>query len=240
MKTINTRIWVSSLTLLYALLCKEVVAQEENKQNDSAAGVTEQSVNNDKKITNQNDASVAAKKEQSPAKLQKFNVTGSHIKRIDIEGPSPLLVIDRDEIDISGTSTLNELLNKLAINNGLLLNENRTQATSPGAAGINLRGLGQDGTLVLVNGRRFTTYPFAFNVSDNFVDLNSIPLSAVERVEVLKDGASALYGSDAIAGVVNIILRKDFTYSEISEGYGVSEEGDANQVDINYITGKTT
>jgi len=231
-----------SVVALILVMCEVVIAQETNESDitsDTTAG---------KKIVKQSDIKPLAQQEDSKSSLsneksfdlQKFDVTGTHIKRVDFEGPSPVLIIDRDEIDISGASTVNDLLSKLTMNNGLLLNENRTQGTSSGAAGINLRGLGQDGTLVLVNGRRFTSYPFAFNVSDSFVDLNSIPLSAVEKVEVLKDGASALYGSDAIAGVVNIILRKNFEHSEISEGFGVSEHGDANETDINYITGKST
>src|SRR5205823_396867 len=82
---------------------------------------------------------------------------------------------------------------------------------------------GQKSTLVLINGRRTSNYGFAQNLQDTFVDLNSIPTSAVERIEILLDGASAIYGSDAIAGVVNIILRTDFRGAEVSGGVGWSE-----------------
>lgn len=175
--------------------------------------------------------------EQDTASLDKFEVTGSHIKRSDFEGPSPVLIIDRDEINRSGASSVNEILNDLTINNGYMLNENNAITTTPGSAAINLRGLGQDATLILLNGRRMSNYPYPLNTTDTFVDLNSIPLSAVERIEVLKDGASAIYGSDALAGVVNIILRQDYDGSEISGSYGVSAEGDADEIRVNYLKG---
>jgi len=170
-------------------------------------------------------------------KLDKYQVTGSHIKRSDLEGPAPVVVIDRDEIDKSGASSLYQLLGDLTINSGLMLNENKALSTTPGSAGVNLRGLGQDATLVLLNGRRMTNYPYPLNTTDNFVDLNSIPLSAIERVEVLKDGASAIYGSDAMAGVINIILRQDHDSAEISASYGVSSEGDADETRLNFVKG---
>lgn len=170
-------------------------------------------------------------------KLDKYQVTGTHIKRSDLEGPAPVVVIDRDEIDKSGATSLYQVLADLTINSGLMLNENKALSTTPGSAGINLRGLGQDATLILLNGRRMTNYPYPLNTTDNFVDLNSIPLSAIERVEVLKDGASAIYGSDAMAGVINIILRQDYDSAEISASYGVSSEGDADETRVNFIKG---
>ena len=175
--------------------------------------------------------------DENKTKLDKFEVTGSHIKRTDAEGPAPVMIIDREEIDNSGASSLNELLNDLTMNNGYMLNENNILSTTPGSAGINLRGMGQDATLILLNGRRMSNYPYPFNQTDTFVDLNSIPLAAVERIEVLKDGASAIYGSDALAGVVNIILRQDYDGSEITASYGVSAEGDADETRVNFIAG---
>ena len=173
-----------------------------------------------------------------PAKqLKKLSVTGSHIKRVDIEGPSPILSLDRQQIEMTGASNLSELLRKLPLNTGESYNEFQTQSTTPGSSGINLRGLGQDATLVLLNGRRVANYSFAFATTDTFVDLNSIPIGAIERIDIQKDGASAIYGSDALAGVVNIILRSDYDNSEISLGHGKSAEGDADEQHINFITG---
>ena len=178
------------------------------------------------------------KSEAKPAKqLKKLSVTGSHIKRVDLEGPSPVLSMNREQIELTGASNLSELLRELPLNNGESYNEFLTQSTTPGSSGINLRGLGQDATLILLNGRRVANYSFALEATDTFVDLNSIPLGAIERIEILKDGASAIYGSDALAGVVNIILRKDYDRSEITLGYGSSTKGDADENHVNFVTG---
>ena len=169
--------------------------------------------------------------------LEKYEVTGSHIKRLDIEGPAPVIVIDQEEIKLSGASTLNELLKNMTLNTGFMLNENLPLSQTPGAASINMRGLGQDATLILLNGRRTSNFPYTHNNAESFVDLNSIPLAAIDRVEVLKDGASAIYGSDALAGVINIILKNDYNGSEISMSYGVSSKGDADETHVNFIKG---
>ncbi|MCK5336897.1 MAG: TonB-dependent receptor plug domain-containing protein, partial [Gammaproteobacteria bacterium] len=179
----------------------------------------------------------AAEKNSNNTNLEKYLVTGSHIKRLDIEGPAPVTVLDQEEIKLSGASTLNELLKNLTLNTGFMLNENLPLSQTPGAASINMRGLGQDATLILLNGRRTSNFPYAHNNAESFVDLNSIPLAAIDRVEVLKDGASAIYGSDALAGVINIILKKDYDGSEISLSYGVSGEGDADETHVNFIKG---
>lgn len=156
-------------------------------------------------------------------RLERVEVTGSNIKRTDTEGVAPVQVITREDIVRSGKATIAEVLRQLPINTGGSFNEQAANSFAPGAAGISLRGLGQKATLVLLNGRRTANYGFAQNLQDGFVDLNSIPTAAVERVEIVKDGASAIYGSDAIAGVVNIILRKDFQGVEINAGGGRSE-----------------
>jgi iron complex outermembrane receptor protein len=153
-------------------------------------------------------------------------VTGSRIARgSDFESPAPVLTVDRDAIERSGYSNLQQLMEKIPANgNGTFSTRGNNQdSTANGAASISLRGLGADATLVLVNGRRVAISAFAENVSTNFVDINSIPVSAIERVEVLKDGSSAVYGSDAVAGVVNIILRKNFEGFEAQGGYGAAD-----------------
>lgn len=176
----------------------------------------------------------------APVDLEKIEVTGSHIKRIDSEGPSPVLVVSREDIERSGLSSVSELLRNLALNSGEAFNENYIASFAPGSSGINLRGLGQDKTLVLINGRRVAKYAFASELTVSFVDLNSIPLGAIERIEIQKDGASAIYGSDAIAGVVNIILRKNYNGSEISLAKGISSRDDANEKRFNFIDGADT
>ena len=156
----------------------------------------------------------------TPQQLQRVEVTGSNIKRVDAESVAPVDVITREQIERSGQSTVADVLRNLPANTGASFGESFSNSFAPGAAGISLRGLGQKTTLVLINSRRVSGYGFAQNLQDSFVDLNSIPTSAVERIEILKDGASAIYGSDAIAGVVNIIMRRDFRGIDITAGAG--------------------
>ena len=150
------------------------------------------------------------------ATTEKTVITGSNIKRIDAETVAPVDIITREQIERTGLPTIAEVLRNVPANTGGSFNEQFSTSFAPGASGISLRGLGQKTTLVLINGRRTSGYGFAQNIQDTFVDLNSIPSSAVERVEILKDGASAIYGSDAIAGVVNVILRRDFRGGEVA------------------------
>lgn len=158
--------------------------------------------------------------------VEEIVVTGSRIARgSDFESPSPVITVDRSAIEKSGYNNLQQLMEKLPANgNGAFSTRGNNQdSTANGAASISLRGLGADATLVLVNGRRVAISSFAENVTTNFVDINSIPVAAIERVEVLKDGSSAVYGSDAVAGVVNVILRKNFQGFEVSGGYGAAD-----------------
>ena len=160
------------------------------------------------------------------ADVEEVVVTGSRIARgSDFESPSPVVTVDRGAIEKSGYSNLQQLMEKMpATGNGTFSTRGNNQdSTANGAASISLRGLGADATLVLVNGRRVAISSFAENITTNFVDINSIPVSAIERVEVLKDGSSAVYGSDAVAGVVNIITRKNFEGLEFSGGYGAAD-----------------
>ena len=137
-------------------------------------------------------------------------VTGTRISRpSDFGNANPVDVVDRASIEKAGFANLQQLMEKMPSNgNGAFSTRGNNQdSTANGAASISLRGLGADATLVLVNGRRVAISPFAESITTNFVDINAIPVAAIERVEILKDGASALYGSDAVAGVINIILR---------------------------------
>ncbi|GLQ99804.1 TonB-dependent receptor plug domain-containing protein [Dyella mobilis] len=157
--------------------------------------------------------------------LEAVTVTGSNIKTTDLEGPNPVQVITAAQIQASGKTTLPDFLRSISANTGNSVNEQLTGSFSAGTAGISLRGLGQQNTLVLVDGKRVSNYATAYNLQETFVDLNSLPLAAVERIEVLKDGASAVYGSDAIAGVVNIILKQNYQGAEAGVSYGGSTEG---------------
>jgi iron complex outermembrane receptor protein len=174
---------------------------------------------------------VPAFAQQPTPKVEKIEVTGSNIKRVDTEGPAPVVVIKREDLERSGGQNLQEILNGLSAANTGSFSENLLAGNNfaPGTASVSLRGLGANTTLTLLNGRRLANYGFAQNIDTAFVDLNSIPVSAIERVEILKDGASAIYGSDAIAGVINVILRKDFRGVEVRGGVGTSSESDADE-----------
>lgn len=157
--------------------------------------------------------------------IQRVEVTGSRIKRADIEGALPVTVIKREELEASGSVTVAEFMRTSTFSSaGNFRPQSGSSAQS--FAGIDLRGLGSSRTLVLLDGRRL---PKAPNVGDS-VDLNAVPMAAVERIEILTDGASAVYGSDAIGGVVNIITRKDFEGMQAQVGYTKPEnEGGARR-----------
>jgi iron complex outermembrane receptor protein len=144
--------------------------------------------------------------------LEKFEVTGSRIKRIDTETPQPVIAITRADFEATGFTTVGDALRALPMVSGQSLTSiDGGTSFTPGTSSINLRGLGNNNTLVLVNGRRAAPYGSpGFNGFQVVFDFNSIPTAAIESIEILKDGASAIYGSDAVAGVVDIRLRKDF------------------------------
>lgn len=169
-------------------------------------------------------------------KVEKIEVTGTNIKRADIEGPLPVLVITREEIDRSASATAGDFVRGLTVNSGGSGNEANISNQS-GASGVSLRGLGQKSTLVLINGRRMANHAFARNNQDTFVDLNSIPKGAIERIEVLKDGASAVYGSDAIGGVVNFIMRKDYQGLQFGGDVGRRNDGGLGERNVNISGG---
>ncbi|MBJ7310389.1 TonB-dependent receptor [Rugamonas sp. CCM 8940] len=152
-------------------------------------------------------------------------VTGSNIRVSEKEGASAVQVISAKEIAASGKSSIADVLRSISANSGNSYNEQYTGSFSAGTAGLALRGLGQQNTLILVNGKRVSPYATAQDMKEVFVDLNSLPMAAVQRIEILKDGASSVYGSDAVAGVVNIILYKEFKGTEISVKGGASTQG---------------
>ncbi len=165
-------------------------------------------------------------KDPGSGPLQTIVVTGSYLRRTDTETPSPVQVISSEEIEKSGKLAIADVIRGVSADNSGSLTQNFSGALAGGASGVSLRGLTVDATLVLVDGHRMAPYPLADDGQRPFVDLSSLPLSMVDRVEVLKDGASAIYGSDAIAGVVNIILKPQFTGLRLDADFGGSYRGD--------------
>ncbi|MCB1613468.1 MAG: TonB-dependent receptor plug domain-containing protein, partial [Xanthomonadales bacterium] len=172
------------------------------------------------------DAEIAAK----AAEMDTVFVTGSRIKRIDGETALPIEIITREEIETRGVTTAAEMVKTLTANTAPLADgASITDGTSGqrGFNGANLRGVGVSSTLILLNGRRLAN--FASPGDEAGVDLNNIPAGAIERVEVLKDGASALYGSDAIGGVINFITRSDYQGIDLSLLGADTQEGGADK-----------
>lgn len=164
-----------------------------------------------------------------PQKVEKIEVTGSSIKRIEGEAALPVQVITRDDIERGGSTTAAEILTKISAS-AAALTDGASFSDIPGQRGFNganLRGIGVSSTLILLNGRRMAN--FASPGGNSGVDLNAIPSAAIERVEVLKDGASAIYGTDAIGGVINFITRRDYTGVDLSAYVSDTQHGGAGK-----------
>ena len=167
--------------------------------------------------------------EQAAAPVQRVEITGSSIKRASAETASPVQIITRDDLMKSGKGTVAEYLQTLTADGAGSLPTGFGNGFAAGSTAISLRGLGATSTLVLLNGRRMAPFARADDGQKSFTDISTIPMQIVERIEVLKDGASSTYGADAIAGVVNIILRKDFTGLQLKADTGFSRYSDGKQ-----------
>ncbi|MBV8279886.1 MAG: TonB-dependent receptor plug domain-containing protein, partial [Verrucomicrobia bacterium] len=171
---------------------------------------------------------------ENQGQLQTVTVTGYIVPRVG-EGTQPVATLDRTFIENQGDQTVSDVLQRLPQNQGAFTPlVNAGASFSPGASNVNLYGLGFNATLVLIDGYRQTLFPFPQGGFVPFVDLNTIPLAAVDRIEILKDGASSLYGSDAMAGVVNVVLKDEYDGVDIKYHYGISQRGDyeENQVTL--------
>ncbi len=164
-----------------------------------------------------------------------ITVTGSLIDRKEIDTPSPISVVDRAKLESAGITNVGDILQKLPSQGNAINDQNNNGGD--GSVRIDLRSLGDQRTLVLLNGRRMVASGLG---ADSSVDIGTIPLAMVERIEVLKDGASAIYGSDAISGVVNIITRSDFNGTEATVYTGTSQKGDGTNYDLSFVTGQST
>ena len=163
--------------------------------------------------------------------LQRVEITGSSIKRIASEGALPVQIITADDLKHQGITTAEQLMSTLSSNgsglNNLASNSDVSAGSGRGSNGLssaNLRGQGSSSTLVLLNGRRLA----AHGLDGGTVDLNQIPMAAIERIEILKDGASAIYGTDAIGGVINFILKKNYTGVQMEASTDVTQQGGGN------------
>ncbi|MDD3763307.1 MAG: TonB-dependent receptor [Nevskiales bacterium] len=175
--------------------------------------------------------------EKDATKLDAIEVTGSRIKRSDYETASPVQIIDRKAIEASGKLNIADVIRGVSADGQGSIPMAFSAGFAAGSQAVSLRGLGVNSTLVLLNGRRTAPYGLADDGSHVFTDLNTIPLEAVERIEILKDGASAIYGSDAVGGVINIILRNNYEGASLGGSYGISSRGDGENNRLNGIVG---
>ena len=170
---------------------------------------------------------------EAEVSVERIEVTGSRINRTDVETASPVTIISSEFIAQSGYSSVEEILSAQPTAAGMNLGAT-TNNGSGGSATVNLRGMGAQRTLVLLNGRRMVS---SGTGADSAVDLNTIPVAMIKNIEILKDGASAVYGSDAIAGVVNIITKKDFVGTELTVDGSQTDKGDGTSKGISILHG---
>ena len=181
-------------------------------------------------------AAVAQEQTETGAeRVERIQVTGSRLNRTDMEGALPVTVISREDLDASGDISVADYMRDTNFNS-FGSYQTTSGSSGAGASQVSLRGLGAGRTLILVDGRRTPTSP----IMGSGQDLNSIPMAAVERIEVLSDGASAVYGSDAIGGVVNIITRKDFEGAEIMAGIGRPTNDGGDREEMSVVIGSAT
>ena len=204
-----------------SLLAGAAWAQEEPGADTNAAAITTQA---------------RAQTESDDEAVDAVIVTGSRIRRQDIVGVGPATVVTEEQIERSGVTQLETVLQQIPASAGFAGNQTAAYWTARGwgTAQVNLRGLGISRTLTLLNGRRLVNGGTGANSSP---DLNMIPVSAIQRIDVLKDGASAIYGADAVAGVVNIITRTDFEGLLLNAKYGMTEQGDGEEFTADLLWG---
>jgi len=171
--------------------------------------------------------------------MEEVVVTGSILRRTDSETPSPVTVLSSESLEQRGINTISEAVQRLSANNAGTIQQgwNTGFNFASGANAPALRGLTVQATLSVIDGLRMAPYPLADDGQRNFVDLNSIPSAIVDKIEVLRDGASSTYGADAIAGVINIITKKEIQGLHLGGNYALSEEGGAGETGIDLTWG---
>ncbi len=187
-----------------------------------------------------NQQSSSKDSDKDKKELDKVVVVGSRIKRAQVEGPAPVTVITTEQFEREGLMTIGDALQTLTGNTSRsFTGDDAVSGFTPNAQVVNLRGIGPGYTLTLVNGRRPAQYPQPYNRDNNVVNVKAIPSSIVERTEILTGGASAIYGSDAVAGVVNIVTKKKFDGQVFRARFGATEEGGGQSQDYEYTGGHT-
>lgn len=174
----------------------------------------------------------------SAAEADELVVTGSYIRRAVSDTPTPVSVIGTDELNAQGILGADYLFKNLPMANGARSTPDNTNSPFQlGMGNINLRGLGVSSTLTLINGRRQVVSPVPLDDGSSFVDINVIPMVMLERLEILQDGGAALYGSDAVAGVANFIMREKFDGARVTASYQTTTESDQEDINLGFVGG---
>jgi outer membrane receptor protein involved in Fe transport len=182
----------------------------------------------------------ATEKKDEAVTLEKFSVTGSRIMRRDIETPAPVVAYSAADIEAKGYTNIGDFIQSLPFNTGSANSIYQTASFLRGAATTNVRGLGSQRFLTLVDGRRAVPYALTNSGNRSVFDFNSLPAAAIDSVEFLKDGASAIYGSDAITGVLNIKLKKNYSGLAVSGYYGNTQGHDTGTQQVSLVAGSGT
>ena len=183
------------------------------------------------------DTDPVVENEDGAVVLEKVVVTGSKIKKSQVEGPLPLLVITKEDIDNSGFRNITEALQSIPSANQYTQNESLNNNFTPNANELDLRNLGPGRVLYLINGRRTADYPLPYNNAGNINNIGIVPAGLIDRIEVLSQGASAIYGSDAVTGVVNVITVKGKDFQELDVDLLETKYEGKNQYSVSYTAG---
>jgi len=212
-----------------------------NESEDAVTAIVQESTTDSESTDSEEEltstAVVTSEDDDEVVQLQKVIVTGSKIKRTQVAGALPLLVITKEDIDASGFRNVTEALQALPQGNAGNQGESQVNTFTPNANEIDLRRVGPGRVLYLINGRRTADYPLPYNNASNFVNTGTVPAGLVDRIEIVSQGSSAIYGSDAVTGVINIITTTGKDFSEFDVDYMQTEHGGDNIISMTFSTG---
>ena len=233
MKIKNLYIFLTLIIFTYSAYADnpgEVASEEVATQEEAVEQVVSEE-------TSSTETDTAVENEDGAVVLEKVVVTGSKIKKSQVEGPLPLLVITKEDIDNSGFRNITEALQSIPSANQYTQNESLNNNFTPNANELDLRNLGPGRVLYLINGRRTADYPLPYNNAGNINNIGVVPAGLIDRIEVLSQGASAIYGSDAVTGVVNVITVKGKDFQELDVDLVETKYESKNQYSISYTAG---
>jgi outer membrane receptor protein involved in Fe transport len=231
---------VLASSLALALVAPSAVAQTSSTTSDNSQTNQQSTSSNSSQTNPQNTSPSGQTAEQKNAtKLETITVTGSMIPRTEIEGPAPVVSLTGEQIKKQGFTTLWEFLDSLPQVGQQTQDPAAWGSTSVNARSVNLRNIGPGFSLLMIDGHRVVDYPQPLSAQSNFQNFNNIPTGMIDHIEILASGASSIYGSDAVAGVINVILKKNYQGDELQVTGGGATRGGRDYGDINFFGGKS-